>query len=82
MLSQKNDTASAISVFRELVKRDPTFAEGHNNLGLALLQAGDNGAARSEFLEVWVKPAYAAGALQPGISAAKARKGGRVASGV
>jgi protein O-mannosyl-transferase len=42
------------------VRRDPRFAEAHNNLGLALLQAGDNGAAKSEFLEaVRLKPSYA-----------------------
>ena len=39
---------------------DPNFAEARNNLGLALLQSGDNSGAKSEFLEaVHLKPSYA-----------------------
>jgi tetratricopeptide (TPR) repeat protein len=42
------------------VRRDPQFAEGHNNLGLVLLQTGDLGAAQSEFADaIRVKPGYA-----------------------
>ncbi|HEY6337229.1 MAG TPA: tetratricopeptide repeat protein, partial [Candidatus Sulfotelmatobacter sp.] len=56
----KNDTAGAINVFRELVRRDPNFAEGHNNLGLMLLQANRLGEAQQEFtLAVHLKPQYA-----------------------
>ena len=40
-LSQNNDPAAAANVFRDLVRRDPKFAEGHNNLGLVLLQSGE-----------------------------------------
>ena len=38
ILLQKNDAAGAISVFQELVRREPRFAEAHNDLGLALLE--------------------------------------------
>ena len=56
----RNDTAGAANVFRELVRRDPNFAEAHNNLGLVLLQAGAAGDAQAEFIEaVRLKPRYA-----------------------
>jgi Flp pilus assembly protein TadD len=35
----------------EIVRRDSSFAEGHNNLGLVLLQAGDGPAAQAQFVE-------------------------------
>src|SRR5207253_8143322 len=39
---------------------DPNFAEGHNNLGLVRLQAGDISTAEAEFAEaVRLKPLYA-----------------------
>jgi tetratricopeptide (TPR) repeat protein len=43
-----------------LVRRDPNFAEGHNNLGLVLLQAGEVHRAVAAFEEaVRLKPQYA-----------------------
>jgi len=43
-----------------LVRRQPDFAEAHNNLGLMLLQAGDLTQARSQFGEaIRIKPLYA-----------------------
>ena len=46
--------------FGELCAAIRIFAEGHNNLGLALLQEGDAGTARAEFVEaVRLKPGYA-----------------------
>ncbi len=42
------------------MRRDPNFAEGHNNLGLVLLQAGNVPAAQKEFDDaVRLKPGYA-----------------------
>jgi protein O-GlcNAc transferase len=42
------------------VHRDPNFAEGHNNLGLVLLQSGNVEKAETEFKEAArLKPAYA-----------------------
>ena len=59
-LSQKNDTARAANVFREMVRRDPNFREAHNNLGLLLLQAGNPRGAQKEFVDaVRLKPNYA-----------------------
>jgi tetratricopeptide (TPR) repeat protein len=56
----RNDTAGAANVYRELVRRDPNFAEAHNNLGLVLLQSGDIRGAQAEFIEaVRLKPRYA-----------------------
>jgi tetratricopeptide (TPR) repeat protein len=49
-----------MNVFRELVRRDPNFAEAHNNLGLVLLQNGKPREAQLEFLSaVHLKPQYA-----------------------
>jgi len=60
LLGRKNDSVAAANVFRELVRRDPSFAEAHNNLGLVLLQAGSIGTAKTEFAEaVRLKPGYA-----------------------
>jgi len=54
------DTAAATNVFRELVPRDPNFAEARNNLGLVLMQAGDLHTAQTEFLNALrLKPSYA-----------------------
>jgi Tfp pilus assembly protein PilF len=42
------------------VRRDPKFAEGHNNLGLVLLQSRDIHRAEAEFAEAArLKPRYA-----------------------
>ncbi len=42
------------------MRREPNFAEAHNNLGLVLLQAGDLRKAQAEFSEaVRLKPGYA-----------------------
>jgi len=59
VLGQNNRCRRAASVFRELVRRDPNFAEAHNNLGLVLLQAGDLRRADSDFLSLALKPLYA-----------------------
>ena len=48
---ENNDTTAAANVFRDLVRRDPNFAEGHNNLGLVLLQAGEVHRAEAAFEE-------------------------------
>jgi len=46
-----------------------------NNLGLALLQAGENGAAKSEFLEaVQLKPSYAEAHYNLGLALQKQGK--------
>jgi Flp pilus assembly protein TadD len=42
------------------VRRNPTFAEGHNNLGLVLLQSEEIHRAEAEFAEAArLKPGYA-----------------------
>ena len=42
------------------MRHDPKFAEGHNNLGLVLLQAGDVHRAEAAFEEAArLKPRYA-----------------------
>jgi len=49
-----------MNVFRELIRREPNFAEAHNNLGLVQLRAGDLHDAETEFKEaVRLKPGYA-----------------------
>ena len=58
--ARKASTTAAINVFRELVRQDPNFAEGHNNLGLVLLQTGNLRDAQAEFNDaVRLKPRYA-----------------------
>ncbi len=60
VVSQDDDTAGAADVSRELVRRDPNFAEAHTNLGLVLMQAGNVRMAQTEFIEaVRLKPRYA-----------------------
>jgi len=50
----------AIEPLKRGTDLNPSFAEGHNNLGLVLLQSGDAAAARSEFAEAArLKPRYA-----------------------
>ena len=42
------------------MRQDPKFAEGHNNLGLVLLQSGNVQKAETEFKEAArLKPQYA-----------------------
>jgi tetratricopeptide (TPR) repeat protein len=44
----------------DVTKRNPGFAEAHNNLGLALMQGRDAPGAQAEFREaVRLKPRYA-----------------------
>ena len=48
------------TAFRELVRREPNFPEGHNNLGLMLLQSGAAAGAHAQFAEaIRLKPEYA-----------------------
>ncbi len=59
--SARRTIAQALAnVFREILRRNPNFAEGHNNLGLVFLQAGDLHTAEKEFREsLRLKPGYA-----------------------
>ena len=60
LVMSQNDPAGAANIFRALVRRDPKFAEGHNNLGLVLLQSGDLAKAEAEFAEaIRLKPEFA-----------------------
>ena len=60
LVMSQSDPAGAANIFRALVRRDPKFAEGHNNLGLVLLQSGDTRKAEAEFEEaVRLKPQFA-----------------------
>jgi Flp pilus assembly protein TadD len=48
ILLKKNDTAGALTIFRDLVGKSPEQAAFHHHLGLALLQNGDRTAAIQE----------------------------------
>src|SRR5206468_5975225 len=54
------DTIDVAAEFREAIRLRPDFAEAHNNLGLVLLQAGDDQAGIAALREaVRINPEYA-----------------------
>ena len=70
-------SAEVAAAFREAIRLRPDFAEAHNNLGLVLLQAGDDQAGIAALREaVRIAPDYADARANLGAALTPDRRGG------